>query len=523
MGADEQNQEEHSEKLEDENTVTTCIAGVVDPEENRDFGEIRKESLQSAINLDSLDDPQKRRQERLFSAKEENRDFGEIRKESLESTINSDSLEGPQKRKQGRLFSAKDNWYDDPNQLDYINDCRSHGATPSGYFLRHMKDENLKLNCSALGIKKLKPIFLSISNSYNITHLDLTCACLTDEYVYPLCHMLRENIFITNLNLSENQFTSQSIEQLCQTLASSTELLQLSLRKNLFDDTAGKYFSELIETTLSLKHLNISYNDLGELSCQYIGKALPQAKTLTELDLSWNRFGRGKMNFIAKGLAENKILQYLNLSANGIGPKNGCTDLALALKYNTKLQTLDLSDNRINPEGCVLLSKGFYVNSTLTCLRMTGNPMQTAGCYAILAGILKNPKCGLLELDVQDIIVNQDFLDLQDSARIKLPNLCVRCGHKTTDKIRLLSPSFKRSENNSPKEILITMGRLTKQSLADLLHPLDKIGNKTIARQVFVKILNKLGIQFTEEQMKLLMQELDPKNREEINYTDFEL
>lgn len=34
------------------------------------------------------------------------------------------------------------------------------------------------------------------------------------------------------------------------------------------------------------------------------------------------------------------------------------------------------------------------------------------------------------------------------------------------------------------------MGRSTKQSLADLLRPLDIVGNKTITRQLFVKILN---------------------------------
>ncbi|KAH9588061.1 hypothetical protein MS3_00005571, partial [Schistosoma haematobium] len=301
--------------------------------------------------------------------------------------------------------------------------------------------------------------------------------------------MLRENTFITGLNLSENHLTSKSAEYLCETLALSTELLQLNLRKNLFDDISGKFFSELIMTTRKLKYMNISYNDLGELSCQYIGRALPHATTLTEFDLSWNRLGRGKMNIFGKGLAENINLKHLNLSANGIGPKKGCTDLAYALKNNLTLETLDLRDNRINPEGSVLLSKGFYVNSTLTCLRMARNPMQTAGCYAILTGVLKNPNCGLLELDLQDIIVNQDFLDLQDSARIKLPNLCVRYGQATTDKIRVLSPRFKRSEY-SPKEILIIMGRSTKQSLADLLRPLDIVGNKTITRQLFVKILN---------------------------------
>ncbi|VDP31841.1 unnamed protein product [Schistosoma mattheei] len=353
-------------------------------------------------------------------------------------------------------------------------------------FANTMKDSSIGKEQSKLAgnshVKRCKRLLSA--KAFIILYCSVNFQC-----VNHLCHMLRENTFITNLNLSENHLTSKSAEYLCETLALSTELLQLNLRKNLFDDIAGKFFSELITTTRKLKYMNISYNDLGELSCQYIGRALPQATTLTEFDLSWNRLGRGKMNIFGKGLAENINLKHLNLSANGIGPKKGCTDLAYALKNNLTLETLDLRDNRINPEGSVLLSKGFYVNSTLTCLRMARNPMQTAGCYAILTGVLKNPNCGLLELDLQDIIVNQDFLDLQDSARIKLPNLCVRYGQATTDKIRVLSPRFKRSEC-SPKEILIIMGRSTKQSLADLLRPLDIVGNKTITRQLFVKILN---------------------------------
>ncbi|CAH8528672.1 unnamed protein product [Heterobilharzia americana] len=426
------------------------------------------------------------------------------------------------KEKIKRLGSTPVRWQTDPDQLQYIKDCRACGATPSGYFLRHLKDQNLSLKHSVLGLKKLKPIFSSISNNSIITQLDLTNTFLDDECVNYLCYMLRDNTCITDLNLSENQFTSKSAEALCEVFASTAQLSKLSLRRNLFDDNSGIFFSELIATSLKLAHMNISYNDLGDLSCYYIGRALPQATTLVEFDLSWNRLGGRKMDYFGKGLAENKNLKYLNLSANGIGPNIGCRELAYALRNNQTLNTLDLSDNRISPEGSVLLSKGFYVNSTLTCLRMARNPMQTAGCFAILAGILRNPNCGLIELDLHDIIVNQDFLDLQDSARVKLPNLCVRCGPTTNDKVRALSPRFRRPEF-SPKEILITMGRCTKQSLADLLRPLDNVGDKVVTRQAFIKILNiymmKLGIQFTEEQMKKLMLDLDPENHEEINFT----
>ncbi|VDN19929.1 unnamed protein product [Dibothriocephalus latus] len=47
-------------------------------------------------------------------------------------------------------------------------------------------------------------------------------------------------------------------------------------------------------------------------------------------------------------------------------------------------------DNRISPEGAVLLGKGLQVNPALKILKMDRNPLQSAGCYVILNFILKN-------------------------------------------------------------------------------------------------------------------------------------
>ncbi|CAH8849533.1 unnamed protein product [Trichobilharzia szidati] len=207
------------------------------------------------------------------------------------------------RRKSKRVSSTPAYWYTDTDQLQYIKNCRASGTIPSRYFLRHLKDENLNLKHSVLGLRKLKPILASISNNFSITQLDLTNACINDECVNDLCHMFRENTCITDLNLSENQITSKSAEILCEVLASATQLLRLNLRKNLFSDSSGIFFSELIATSLNLVYMNISYNDLGEMSCYYIGRALPQATTLIEFDLSWNRLKGKKLDFIGKGLA----------------------------------------------------------------------------------------------------------------------------------------------------------------------------------------------------------------------------
>lgn len=94
----------------------------------------------------------------------------------------------------------------------------------------------------------------------------------------------------------------------------------------------------------------------------------------------------------------------------------------------------------------------------------------------------------LFVLKRQDIVVNQDFLDLQDTARINLPNMIVRAGKTTTEHIRALSPKM-RPPDRSPKEILQIMGRITGVKLADMLKPHDTVGDKVVTRQTFIKIL----------------------------------
>ncbi|KAF6768237.1 hypothetical protein AHF37_03427 [Paragonimus kellicotti] len=414
------------------------------------------------------------------------------------------------------------NWYTDDAQLMYISECINCKTVVSGYFLRHIDGDVLEMMHCVLGSARLRPILNSIANNMTITKLDLTDACLDDESVPDLCNMFKENTVITELNLSENQLTSKCAENLCDVLASSAQLERIDLHSNRFDDKSGIYFSELMATSLRMSYLNLSYNNFGDVSTVQFGRALPQATSLVELNLSWNRLGSGGMRPFAKGLAENKYLKSLNLSFNGIGPRKGCPELALALKGNKTLEVLDVSGNRISPEGAVLFSKGFYNNTTLKHLYMTRNPLQTAGCYAILTGIMRNVNSGLRELDLQGILVNQDFRQLQDEARIKLPKLVVRTGKQTTEQIRALSPKFQQPDV-SPKLIVQTMGRVTKQTLADVLKPLDPSGEKVVTRQAFIKTLYKLGIDFTEEQMKQFMLEMDPQYEEEINFQDFEL
>ncbi len=115
-----------------------------------------------------------------------------------------------------------------------------------------------------------------------------------------------------------------------------------------------------VESMATVATLSLSGTNLrGDASALPIARALKRSTTLLELQLSnCQLFARGA-GFIAKALEANPPLSKLVLSSNCIGgwidtgsggrdamySPQGAKDLIEALKVNTNLTSLDLSDN----------------------------------------------------------------------------------------------------------------------------------------------------------------------------------
>uniref|UniRef100_A0A3B4A698 Leucine rich repeat containing 74B n=1 Tax=Periophthalmus magnuspinnatus TaxID=409849 RepID=A0A3B4A698_9GOBI len=88
------------------------------------------------------------------------------------------------------------------------------------------------------------------------------------------------------------------------------------------------------------------------------------------------------------------------------------------------------SNNRIPPEGVIRLAVGLRANKTIKSLNVGRNPIQNAGCYGLLKSISDNKDSAVELLDLSDIFVNQDFEDLLESMRDTFPALVVKRGRK---------------------------------------------------------------------------------------------
>ncbi|XP_064612772.1 leucine-rich repeat-containing protein 74B-like isoform X1 [Liolophura sinensis] len=401
--------------------------------------------------------------------------------------------------------------YDHTGKASYIEGCKRLGVIPASYFLRHMNDPHLDMKHHGLGVIGVKAIAVSLVSNPHVTHLNLRDNWLGTEGGVAICEMLRENCFIVDLDLSDNKLGMEFATVITDVILSSGNLTHLTLSGNNFDDSAGQHFAEAIMNTRHLEYLNLSHNRLGEEAGVALGPAISENSSIKHLDLSWNSLRRKGAVCVAMGLKNNVFMKKINLSWNGFG-LDGSLALGDALKGNSVLQELDITNNRITAEGAVWIGKGLAVNETLKTLKMATNPMESPGCYAVLAGILRNQSSIIEFLDFHDIQVNKDFEELLQQVQVQYPELkVVHGGTELIKKSKVkLHPMLKLRNYIDRHNI----------RMIDFFNKFDKDGSLSVSREEFVHGLEDIGIQLTDEEVEILVNEMDRDGDGEINYSE---
>ncbi|CAB1322327.1 unnamed protein product [Coregonus sp. 'balchen'] len=107
---------------------------------------------------------------------------------------------------------------------------------------------------------------------------------------------------------------------------------------------------------------HLSRNELPDRDTQHLAQALTSNTKLETLDLSHNTMGdvAGRANI---------FLGTLDLSYNGLG-KDGAVALGQALRENP-LEDINISNNRVPPEGAIRFAMGLQVNKTIKTLNVS--------------------------------------------------------------------------------------------------------------------------------------------------------
>lgn len=225
-----------------------------------------------------------------------------------------------------------------------------------------------------------------LKSSYNrFTLLDMSENSLNRIDINNILWAMRTNANLRCLIFSKNKagggFCTDRDElpeygiPLIESLCTNYSLKTLDFSSNDLSNQCGEYFPEVIDNNTSLQYINFSHNNFRSEAFFAFSDALCYSSTVKMVNLSHNYGGYKGACYFAKVLEKNFTLVSLDLSYNDFG-NNGpfaAKELGKAVKYNSSLRKLNLSGNKLGPEGGQALAKGLMKNKTLTHIWLEDN------------------------------------------------------------------------------------------------------------------------------------------------------
>ena len=186
------------------------------------------------------------------------------------------------------------------------------------------------------------------------------------------------------LNLSYCKIGKQSLDLLTAMLSRNVvKLTSLKISGNYIGD---KLFSELclgISKNTYLSKFWSADNDLEKVSCVILGTVLRYDKKLQFLDLSSNKFDDDIISNLFKGLISNSKLETLILNNNNLTNKS-LKILETTLQINNTLKALFLERNKLTNLSCEHISTIFNKNLFIETISIAANKIDTDGTDIIL-------------------------------------------------------------------------------------------------------------------------------------------
>jgi len=230
---------------------------------------------------------------------------------------------------------------------------------------------------------------------------------------------------LITLNLSKNELDAEDARALAPALTKTT-LARVDMRRNKIAGDGAARLSTAVLSNLKIEmfneipikemradtfaELDLKEKDVGVEGGMVVAGLLPVMGGLTSMDLSRNQLcgiwtdGRGHrqgtytaegITAIAKALRVNVGLTALDLSSNDLADE-GISAVCEAIQSNedTKLASLNFSDNGIGPVGANAVAAMVAVTGALTCVDVSTQGYNIAGNDAaqLAAAILGNLK-----------------------------------------------------------------------------------------------------------------------------------
>ncbi|XP_055093846.1 NACHT, LRR and PYD domains-containing protein 13 isoform X2 [Symphalangus syndactylus] len=273
----------------------------------------------------------------------------------------------------------------------------------------------LDLSNSKLHASSVKGLCLALKNP-RCKIQKLTCKSVTPEWVLQdLIIVLQGNSKLTHLNFSSNKLgmtvplilkalrhsgcnlkylclekcnlSAATCQHLALFLTSIQHVTRLCLGFNRLQDDGIKLLcAALTHPKCALERLELWFCQLGAPACKHLSDALLQNRSLAHLNLSKNSLRDKGVKFLCEALGRPDCnLQSLNLSGCSF-TREGCRELANALRHNHNVKILDLGENDLKDDGVKLLCEALKPSPrALHTLGLAKCSLTTACCQHLFS------------------------------------------------------------------------------------------------------------------------------------------
>lgn len=278
-----------------------------------------------------------------------------------------------------------------------------------------------KLLCSGNARGAVLNVAKALRTGHPFAVVDLSCNTSESGSAAALASVLQNDSTMEVLDLRHSDFGPEDAEVIGKAIAANATLRELSLSGNSVGVEGALAIANSLQKNSSLKVLRLGSCDLNTRGIIAIATALQGNVSLQHLDISRPLVASVHMteglDHLSRMLSVNRVLTQLDLSKCGVRD-DGLAMLASALRragsnshlsalclrcneillreadavrelgqllssYGCPLARLDLSANRLQDEGALLLSEMLHSNSTLSHIDVRHNSIASRGLCAL--------------------------------------------------------------------------------------------------------------------------------------------
>ena len=210
----------------------------------------------------------------------------------------------------------------------------------------------------------------------------------------PIAKALQQLNSLQVLDLGNTNFPKEAADELALVIECNQCLNALGLNGNDLQCSAVVILQGLSKLS-SLRVLNLQFTQLNEHSGEYMSSIISNNTGLSALLLDNNDIGKGVLP-ITKALQQLNSLQVLGLRCTNM-PQDASNDLALAIKCNKHLYSLNLSGNNLQSAAVVIL-QALCNLSSLKTLYLQGTQLTESTGEYLSRLIFNNPELNTLGL-----------------------------------------------------------------------------------------------------------------------------